>query len=1022
MLRSTRLGLLTIGVVVGLAGTAFAQGQIAGTVKDATGALLPGVTVEASSPALIEKVRTVVTDGSGQYRIIDLRPGTYSITFTLPGFNTFKRDGIELTGNFTATVDAEMKLGAVEETITVTGQTPVVDVQSASLQRVISKDVIDSIPAGRGQSALAVLIPGMTAGGQDVGGTNNQSLAAISIHGGRGTDQRQSVDGLTVRNVAGQGNSTNTVMDVGSSQEMTIDYAAGNAEAITGGVLFNFVPKEGGNRFSGSFFGSHTNSDFQNSNYTPELAAQGLRAPNRLKNLFDYNASFGGPIAEDKLWFYSSARFQRSESYIAGLWENKNAGDLSQWLYDADLIDQTSSFLKSNTVNSRVTWQASPRNKFNIYFDNSWRYWNASLVGVSSESEQKYDFPRLRTLTAGWSSPVSNKMLIDVRMGVHAEDIFNFYAEDPNSVWRNLIGVVEQNQILSIGPNGTPQSIGTFRYRGRSNTNDTGIAANDQIESGTTEIKGSVSYITGSHALKFGFSDFWGIQTYNSPELNNAYNIRTLNGIPNQITERQNQYMGMKGGVRAEMGAFVQDRWTIRQLTVNAGLRFDYNHTGWDEYHFGPGPLVPNRNFTVEEEDFYKFKDFSPRVGAAYDIFGTGRTAVKVNVGKYGVALDPTQGVPARDRIVPRVTRSWIDADRDFTPDCDLINPLAQSPTTTGSIDTCGQISDLRFGSEIPRATSYDPAVLTGWNARPNNWEFSTSVQHEVITGLGIDVGYFRRSYRNFTVSQNRAVTPADFTTYSIPVPVDPRLPNSGQTLGGLRDVNPNKFGQVDTYVTKADNFGGMSEVFNGVDITANVRMSGLLLRGGISTGRVTQDTCAIVVGHPEVHVAPTLGPATGPPTPLVQSTQQSSDYCHVETPFLTQAKMFATYNVPKIDVGLAATLQSLPGPQVAANYIATNAVIIPSLGRPLAGGVANTTINLVQPGTMYGERLNQLDLRISKDVRFGGARVFRANLDIYNALNGNYVRGVNAAYAAWLTPTSILDARLFKLSAQFDF
>ena len=171
----------------------------------------------------------------------------------------------------------------------------------------------------------------MTAGGQDVGGTNNQSLSAISIHGGRGTDQRQSVDGLTLRNVAGQGNSTNTVVDVGSSQEMTIDYAAGNAEAITGGVLFNFVPKEGGNRFSGSFFGTpHQFQLPEQQLHADELAAQGLRAPNRLKNLFDYNASFGGPIAKDKLWFYSSARFQRSESYIAGLWENKNAGDLSQ--------------------------------------------------------------------------------------------------------------------------------------------------------------------------------------------------------------------------------------------------------------------------------------------------------------------------------------------------------------------------------------------------------------------------------------------------------------------------------------------------------------------------------------------------------------------------------------------------------------------------------------------------------------------------------------------------------------------
>jgi hypothetical protein len=624
-------------------------------------------------------------------------------------------------------------------------------------------------------------------------------------------------------------------------------------------------------------------------------------------------------------------------------------------------------------------------------------------VGVSSESEQKYDFPRLRTLTAGWSSPVSNRMLVDVRMGVHAEDIFNFYDQDPSGPYRNLIGVVEQNQVIpGIG------SIGQLRYRGRSNTNDVGIAANDQILSGTTELKGSVSYITGSHALKFGFSDFWGIQTYNSPELNNAYNIRMLNGAPNQITQRQNQYMGVKGGVRAEMGAFVQDRWTVKRLTVNAGLRFDYNNTGWDEYTFGPGPLVPNRNFTVPETDFYKFKDLSPRVGVAYDLFGNGRTAVKANIGKYGLAPDPTSGVPVRDRIVGRVTRSWVDANQNYIPDCNLINPLAQSPATTGSIDTCGQISDLRFGTAVP-SQAYDPAILAGWNVRPNNWEFSTSVQHEVVRGLGVDVGYFRRSYGHFVVTQNRAVTPADFTAYSIPVPVDSRLPNSGAALGGLFNINPNRFGQVDNYVTAADNFGGQTEVFNGVDFSANARMRSVVLRGGVSTGRVTQDTCAIVKTHPDVTVATTVGAV------------QSADQCHVQTPFLTQGKLFATYNVPKVGVGVAATVQNLPGPLVAANYIATNAVISPSLGRPLAGGAANATINLVTPGTMYGERLNQLDLRFTKDFRFG-PRMFRANFDIYNATNGNPVRAVNAAYASWLVPTGILDPRLFKISGQFDF
>jgi hypothetical protein len=554
---------------------------------------------------------------------------------------------------------------------------------------------------------------------------------------------------------------------------------------------------------------------------------------------------------------------------------------------------------------------------------------------------------------------------------------------------------------------GSSFTIPNLRYRGRANVNDTGIAANDQIESSTNEIKGSVSYVTGTHAFKFGMSNLTGVQTYNSPDSNTPYNYRFLNGVPNQLTLRQNQYFGIKGRVSPEFAAFAQDKWTIDRLTLNLGLRFDHGVSSWDEFHFGPGILVPNRDITFPETDWYRFDDLSPRLAGAYDLFGTGRTALKVNIGKYPQGLLPTDGNPISTRMVNRVTRTWTDADNDLFPDCDLTNPQAQDLRAGGG-DFCGVISDLRFGTSIP-STSYDPETLEGWNKRKNNWEFSTSVQHEITTGLGIDVGFFRRWYGNFTVTQNRALTPADFNTYSIPVPLDPRLPNSGQTLGGLRDVVPGKFGLVDNYVTRADNFGSQTEVFNGVDISANARLKGIIFRGGISTGKTTSDVCDIVVAHPEVTVTTSLG------------TVQSIDMCHLETPFLTQGKLLATYSVPRIGVDVAATLQNLPGPQIAANYIATNAVIQPSLGRPLAGSTPNTTINLVAPGAMYGERLNQLDLRFTRLFRFSG-RTVRANFDIYNATNGNTVRAVNSNYAAWLVPTGILDPRLFKISAQVDF
>ena len=215
-------------------------------------------------------------------------------------------------------------------------------------------------------------------------------------------------------------------------------------------------------------------------------------------------------------------------------------------------------------------------------------------------------------------------------------------------------------------------------------------------------------------------------------------------------------------------------------------------------------------------------------------------------------------------------------------------------------------------------------------------------MQHEVVRGLGVDVGYFRRAFNNFTVTQNRAVTPADFTTYSIPVPVDSRLPNSGQTLGGLRDVNPDQFGRIDNYVTAADNFGGQTEVFNGVDFNANARLQ----RFGRSRWRQHRQGHAGHLRHRR-RTTPKWRWRDARPVGNVQSTTM----CHVETPFLTQAKLFTTYNVPKVGVGVAATFQSLPGPLVAANYIANNAVVSPSLGRPLSGGVANATVNLVRRG-----------------------------------------------------------------------
>ena len=291
--------------------------------------------------------------------------------------------------------------------------------------------------------------------------------------------------------------------------------------------------------------------------------------------------------------------------------------------------------------------------------------------------------------------------------------------------------------------------------------------------------------------------------------------------------------------------------------------------------------------------------------------------------------------------------------------------------------------------------------MLHGWNKRPYDWEFETGVQHQLLPRVGVDVSYFRRWYGNFTVTDNLLAAASDYSPFSVTAPADSRLPGGGgYAVSDLYNLNPNKVGQVNNLFTLASNYGNQIEHWNGVDVTLNVRLrQGTTVQGGMSTGRTSTDSCDVVA----------------------KIDNPSSLYCHVDTAFLTQVKFLGTYAVPKVDVQISATFRSVPGPQIVANYVAPNAVVQPSLGRPLSGGAANVTVNLVQPGTMYGERSNLLDMRFSKIFKFGRYRT-SVNLDLSNALNSSAVTSLNNNLATWQVPTAIDLARFFKISASFDF
>jgi hypothetical protein len=980
-------------VLLILPSLAYAQASITGQVKDASGAVLPGVTVEASSPALIEKARSVVSDGTGQYRIELLPPGAYTITFTLTGFNTVKREGVQLTGTFTATIDVELRLGAVEETVTVTGETPIVDVQSSTRQRVIDRELIDSLPTGRSPFAQMALIPGLTvpANNQDVGGATQLSGAVtMQVHGTVGASQLLMENGLSTAALVSPANSQIT-FNMAASQEIAVDYSGSTAENNAAGVRMNVIPREGGNTFNGTLFINGSSEAMQGNNFSDELRQAGLRSPDEIRRLYDINPGFGGPLKRDRLWFYASGRRAVASRWAADEFYDKNFNNPNVWTYEPDLSRPVSNDSDINDGRLRLTWQATPKVKVGgLYVQQTARNWpsvrdtqGATAPGTTLyayEASPYHYFPVERQVTGDFTSPITNRLLIDGAVKHSVERAIRDRIPDLNP---QMINVLEQ-------------STGR-QYRSR----ETYI----NRPSYTYFYRGAVSYITGAHAFKVGVGDIGG--HFNQNDYDNApVSYRFNAGVPNQITMRAFP-TNFRVNINHQFGAFVQDRWTVDRLTLNLGLRYDWFQNSFPEQTVGSSPLAPTRDIQFSKTEGLSLHDLNPKLSTAYDLFGDGRTALKVSLNRY-VEQYTVGGIAGGrnpiNRLANSTTRSWADANRNYVPDCNLLDLNANGE--------CGAAASRNFGTATPE-TNYDPAVLTGWGNRFYNWEFTGGVQREIISGLSADFTYFRRWFGNFSVTDNRAVTAADFTTFSITAPGDPRLPNGGgYPIPGLYDVNPARFGLTDNIVTFASNFGDEVRLWNGFAITLNARLpNGAILQGGVDTGTLTQDVCEVRAQLPEWTITDVLGPYTGPTNP----------YCHTEQPS-TQFKMLGAYTIPKIDLQVSATLQSLPGPEIFANFTATNAVIAPSLGRNLAAGAgATVSVNLVEPGTMYGKRLNQLDLRLAKVLRFGGTKT-TLNFDLYNALNVDTVLTLNNAFATWQRPQSIILARFAKVGLQFDF
>jgi carboxypeptidase family protein/TonB-dependent receptor-like protein len=980
---------------------------ITGVVRDTSGAVLPGVTVEAASPALIEKVKSAVTDGDGLYRIVDLRPGQYTVTFALGGFKTFRREALELPANFTATVNADMSLGALEETVTVTGEAPIVDVQSTRQQTQYQRETLEALPGTGRLTGLSQVIPGATLANPQqysVGGVNDSAQYTFSLHGA--PQSEPIVDGMS-QVVGGLTNGV-FIYNQLTFAEVVVETSGVGADRETGGMQINIIQRDGGNTFSGGMSYSYAGPKLESDNLSDALIARNLRPAQvgGLKKYYDFAAAMGGPLKRDRVWFFGSFRSGDNQQTQQGNYFNARQGTL---FYAPDTSRPANTDQWSKDYTGRVTWQVTQKHKivvaasaqpncncfFNLLNPTGGIPWAPEV-----SAQHRYN-PQVDT-NVSWKVPVTDRLLVDTD--------FAYLYVDQRTVRQPSTGL--DVQVTDTGMN--------YRYGSRAlNLGTTGSYI--FVPRTQTQPQFTVSYVTGSHVFKTGVMLRWfhtGDASRNTDpnQINQGRDYTFRNGTPTNVRIWAVPYAWVENG--RDHSVFAQDQWTLRRrLTLNLGVRYNDTLTSLPEVHLAPGPFVGERVLPAVKNHPH-WENLNPRVGAAFDLQGNGKTALKVSLGRYNPPLRSTTTNPPAAGITPSTNRTWND-NGNYIPDCDLLNP--------NSNGECGPWSDRTFGQNIiPTKEAHD--AVAGFNRQGafnggTNWQFSTSMQRELRPGVGLNVGYFRTWYSGFLVTDNLAATPADYDRYCFTAPTDSRLAMSGKQICGY-DIKPAKFGLNDSVITQASNYGPRTQIFNGIDLTMNARLKeGAQFAGGLSTGRTVENSCA-TVDYPQ-------DAKTGVGANIVRANTDPivPGYCRSTPPWLagTQVKFMLIYPLP-FSLQTSVIYQNFSGIENTATYTATNAQIAPSLGRNLAqcaAGAACTatvTMALDPPGSSYEPRLQQVDLRFSRTLRLDKYKL-RGNLDVANLFNANSVLSVQRQYGpTYLNVLQIMGGRLMKVGLQLDF
>jgi hypothetical protein len=1016
---------------------------ISGVVKDTSGAVLPGVTVEASSPALIEKVRSAVTDNSGQFKIASLRPGTYTVTFTLPGFSVVKRENVELTSDFTASINADLKLGTIEETITVSAESPVVDTQSITTRTVMTREVMDAIPTGRNIQAVGIMIPGtsIAVGGggalsRDVGGSGNLQQSPLQYRGSG--DTVQTIEGMRLNNLCAQGQYSGVYWNDGSFQEFSYVTGADSAEMGQGGMRVNMVPKDGGNSFHGSAYGNYSPSAWASDN----CGSSGVGQPCTGKNLsgdttfnktnnfltnvsqltknYDTNVGIGGPILRDKVWFFGTFRYLGVNKTVVDSFFNLNTqvpGKFTPYVADTSRPGIDDGHIRS--IAGRVAAQLSSKDKITYYHDEQDKvrgHWGIAST-IPPEASAIQATPTSFVSVSKYTRTQSNKLLFDAGFAVYDQEYLENYQPE---VFANSV------PLFNIIDSATNKNANAWNNPA------------DHFSKLFTE-QFAANYITGAHSIRGGIvisQAQWRLaQQYTLDVQPVTYNA----GVPVSValkipTDRRNS-------IKEDMGLFIQDKWTISRATINAGVRYDKFVGATNPETLPAGTF----NSAVTYSDcsdgknnlnagctgrVTNWQDISPRVGIAYDLFGNGKTAIKASVARY-VAGTGLAGGGIIDNNNPETTvgltdtRAWRDIDGNGSPFNSAgviqLNELTNSTATP------------TFGKNVPSSTLTDPGVLEGWGARGYNWEYTVSGQHQLAPRVAVSGGWYRRKFGNQTVTVDNRYNFANNSfdgPFCVNAPTDANLPGGGgYQVCGLYDLKPSVVAQAlpaNSTIRFSSDYGGETNIYEGFEVSTTARFSrGAFFNVGINAQKRIFDQCNLVNNG-------IVAALTTAATEVAEVFPDGSKACHQDLPYRPDLKLLGSYTLP-YDVVVSATYQFSRGvqtggaaPSVLATWTGAPASAT-TLGRPFSANLTTKSINLMAVGANYGnQNLQQLDIRASKRIKLDQVR-FRLDFDAYNLFNSDWPFTVtntfsNTAASNWLKPTNVLQARFFKIGAQFDF